>query len=384
MKRVPYLLAIFMFVAIPGFSFAADESLDILKKEIKSLEKKVNDIETQSNSNRGGRSVADLNGYMDFSFEGNNQNPNVSPGYSSFHARTLSLFVGKEVGRWRMFSEVEFADGVAHDCAPGPGCSGQGALNLETLWMEYSANDTLHLRAGILLVPTYWRVNHYPSVTLSTEAPLMNEVIFPPSLTGAMVYGKKYFGSFAADYRIYVGNGEGDGTNKPAAMDNNDHKALGSKIVLDIPNNDLFDRFQIGGHFYTDISLPSQRKSVLGGEWIVEKYPFTLLAEFARAFVEQDQAGVTPSYDQIGYYFQPSLHVSSRTSIFYRYDFLNSDTGVPDLNASPSDETRNIVGVNVKPIPEISIKGEYYTASPRNTLAYPEYSGWVGSMVFYF
>jgi hypothetical protein len=372
-----------LFLSIPNVSFG-DDSLDSLKKEIKSLEDKVTEIETHSSSSGKGKSVADLNGYFDFSFEGNNQNPSVAPGYSSFHARTLSLFVGKEVGPWRMFSEVEFADGTVHDCAPGGACEGQGALNLETLWMEYTANDKFHLRAGILLVPTYWRVNHYPSITLSTEAPLMNEVIFPPEITGVMIYGKKYFGSLGVDYRFYTGNGEGDGTNNPAQKDNNDHKALGGKIVLDIPNGEIFDKFQVGGHAYTDISVMSQRKTVMGGEWIVEKYPFSLLAEYGKAFNEQDQAGITPAYDAFGYYIQPSIHVSSNTAFFYRYDLLNTNSGLLDSSANQADETRNIVGVNYRPIPEISIKGEYYTASPRNTVAYPDYSGWVGSLVIFF
>ena len=49
--------------------------------------------------------------------------------------------------------------------------SGEGQVAVENAWMEYNHNRLLSVRVGKQLSPQYWWQNHYPNLTLSTDAP---------------------------------------------------------------------------------------------------------------------------------------------------------------------------------------------------------------------
>jgi hypothetical protein len=142
---------------------------------------------------------AELSGYDDFEYF----NSNRDGGPSHFDQHHVSLFVSHTWQDWRFFAELEWEHGAELEDGDGTG----GVL-VESAWAEYLHADWLKARAGKLLLPRYWNVNHDPNVMLSSERSLMVKEIYPGDGTGLMFHGTAFVRDVGATYHLYVTNGE--------------------------------------------------------------------------------------------------------------------------------------------------------------------------------
>jgi len=279
-----------------------------------------------------------LIGYYDFEFfrEG-------EPGtFAEFRQHHVFLDVLKEYEKFRVLSEFEFEYAPLLDGRGGQQIrEARGEVSIEQAWAEYTTSDAFILRAGFLLTPNYWNVNHYPNVIVSTRPPLMVRNVYPESWVGIMAYGAKYWGGFGLGYHVYAHNGESADSGR---HDTNNAKAVGGVLTFDLPKHRLFDTFKIGVNGYVDTPANNlERTRTWGLESQLRRGPFEVLAEFARRRAVENRSGV---------YLQPSYRVSSRWLAFYRYDRLFVD---------PAGETQaNTLGANFRPIPSVSLKFEAY------------------------
>lgn len=311
----------------------------------------------------------DLSGY--YSFRYFNDTRPAQPG--AFQAHVASLFFGKKMGRWRFFSEVEFEYAPAFE---GNGLSlspQRGEVVLETVWLNYGRHDWLNARAGLLLVPTYWRIHHYPSTTLTVQNPLIDQAIFPGDIVGAMVHGSRYFADGGLDYTWYAGNGRGP---NPGRTDADDHKATGGNFVVHVPTRHFFQTFDLGVQWYSDKLSGEEREGIYGFESKIEKGPLGFLGEFAHANI--GAAHRSRKLFREGYYLQPWWRVGRRTHLVYRYDLLNFDS----RTVHSTDFHRHTVGVNFRPVPTVSLKLEFNRYRPEGGPG--GYRGVAAGLAFFF
>lgn len=283
-----------------------------------------------------------LSGYYDFDFI----YKDLPGSHPSFDQHQVSLHLSKELGNFRVFSEVEFEHGPKFE---GDGTqleASRGEIVLEQAWGEYVFSDPLTIRAGLMLHPNYWNLNHYPNVVLPVRRPSMVREIFPESLTGIMAYGSKYWGDFGLSYSVHLSNGEGP---LFTGEDDNDTKAAGARMLLHLPSGGFFDTFNVGLVGYADSPAAGRRTRTWGVEAQLRKGPWEILAEFA------DRSG---SQDRFGLYVQPSYRFNVQWAAYGRYELLDDKGGIATHEYT--------LGVNFRPLPPVSLKLEGFRSEPSN------------------
>jgi hypothetical protein len=276
-------------------------------------------------------------GYYDFEYL--NDDHKDSPG--EFRHHRLSLHISKEWEKWRLFSEVEFEYGPKFEGDGGDDLEeARGEVKLEQCWGEYVHSDALTLRGGLILTPGYWNVNHYPNVVLPTRQPLMVRRVYRESFVGLMSYGTKYWDEFGITYYAYLGNGQSVFFTK---HDDNEGKAVGGKVSFHLPTGGKLDMLDLGLSMYHESPSGEDRVFTWGLDAQARKGPWEVLSELATRHAEENRTG---------FYVQPSYRFNEKWATFYRYDFLN-------INHEGRTQEHSL-GINYRPIPDISLKLEYF------------------------
>lgn len=290
---------------------------------------------------------------------------------TAFQQHHLGLLLGKQLGRFNVFTELELQN-VPHHAqieAVGEGesssageahamesdISGEGQVAVENAWMEYNHNRYLNVRVGKQLSPQYWWQNHYPNLTYSTDTPIYLRELFPPELVGVMVHGTaaRAVGTseFEVGYKVYVANNSFEGN---ARADLSDKKSWGARGQIRIPVSGGFRRVDFAADLYrgrvalTDKQLVDD--NVFGLDSQIEVDRLFLNAEYARG---QSQ-GVT----RFGYYVQPAIRLSDDWLGYYRNERIDSER-------VHRFETRHLGGINYRPFPQIALKLEFYRSIPK-------------------
>ncbi len=278
-----------------------------------------------------------LSGYYDFEYI--NDDRSGSPG--EFRQHHVSVHLSKEIQSFRFFSEIEFEFGTKFKGEGGSRLTeARGEVKLEQAWAEYVHTDFLALRAGLILTPGYWNINHYPNIVLTTRRPLMVRNVFRESFTGVMADGSYYLGGFGFSYEVFLGNGESDFFTK---NDDDEGKATGGRVVFHVPVGDLLPRFDLGLRGYYEDKSGAAPVKIWGLEGQAERGPVEVLAEFA--------LGEVPEH-RVGLYVQPSYRFLERWAAFYRYDLLRLE----DVDRIEE----HTIGINFRPIPDVSLKVEVF------------------------
>lgn len=282
-----------------------------------------------------------INGFYDFEYF-----KEALPGtFNEFRQHHVFLDFSKEYRKFRVMSEVEF-EYATHLGGP-PGEPTRGELSVEQTWAEYVASNALTVRAGFILTPNYWNVNHYASVTTSTRQPLMVRNVFPESFVGIMAYGTKYSGDLGVGYTAYVSNGEGT---QFGEHDDNSAKAVGGALKFDLPTRGLLDTITFNVTGYSDTPAHGKRTRTWGLESQARRGPFELLFEFAHRRAVEDRRGE---------YVQPSYRLTDKLMAFYRYDRL--------FTALEGETQANTWGINFLPAAPIRLKFEFFRSRPPGT-----------------
>ncbi len=211
---------------------------------------------------------------------------------------------------------------------------------MQQVWADYIISDALVLRSGLILVPTYWAINHAPYIQLPTRRPLLFRKVFPDNFAGLMAHGSKYWEDFGLTYYAYVGNGVSDNF---AKHDDNEGKAVGGKLTFHLPSEGILDTFDLSLSGYHESPNEADRVNVWGLEAQIRKGPWEVLAELAM----RDSA-----ISRSGFFAQPSYRFNDEWATFYRYDLFDTD--------GDEEVQEHTLGINYRPIPEISLKLEYF------------------------
>lgn len=216
----------------------------------------------------------------------------------------------------------------------------------------------------------------------STDIPIHLREMFPPELIGAMVRGS--FGrptgesEISVGYTLYVSNNEGE---RNFLGDVDDKKSYGARVEVRLPTSGSLRTLNFAADYfngYTTIEGGSEifSNEVWGAEQQLVFGQFGLNSEYARGKWRDGET-------RFGYYTQPSVRMTDEWIGFYRLEGLES-ARVQEA------ERRHLAGVNYKPLPEISLKFEYYYATPLKRDFIPEsaemspYSGVAAAAALFF
>ncbi|MEZ4416981.1 MAG: hypothetical protein R3E10_14615 [Gemmatimonadota bacterium] len=127
------------------------------------------------------------------------------------------------------FTEVDLA---ARGSENWTGRQDDRTLELERLYLEYSFNDALRLRAGRFLTPVgHWNENHAEPLTWTTLRPLASYRPFAKSSTGLMVAGESALSGHDVGYAVFLAP---HALSHELAEENAFLSAAGGRVVVEL------------------------------------------------------------------------------------------------------------------------------------------------------
>ena len=346
---------------------------DDLERETHSQQERVNSMEEQL------LSKANLTGYYAIEYINSD-----SPAAGAFRQHFLSFFVSKQINHWSFFTETEFEYAPHFDGSGRELETAAGEIKIENAWMEYNHNRHFNVRVGKQLFPQYWQTYHYPSLTFSTQRPINAEAtLFPREFVGAMMYGSASApmgaSEVAVGYKVYVGNNQVPDSGR---KDQTDSKAVGAKLQFQFPTAGRLKKFDVAADLYrgklSNEEATLATDTIWGLDAQIEVDRFLFFGEYAR--------GSSLGTARYGYYLQPALRLAPQWVAFYRNERVDD----PQPIRGGTIGTRHVTGINFRPVPQISFKGEYFRTLPRLRALSPSdpknkpTNGVATSLVFFF
>lgn len=305
-------------------------------------------------------SRATIGGYGELHYNYSRKDGQEASKVLDFHR--FVVFLGYSFSeKWSFKAEVE----LEHNFVK----SGQGELELEQAFIDYRGSDLFGFQVGVVL-PSVGLINdkHEPPLFLSVERPDYSKYIIPTTWfgNGAAIYGNA--GGF--DYKLTVMEGlDADGISMSSGIRGARQKGFKADA------SSLLYNFRVD---YTGVlgllaggSVSYTRPKTAEGVEI----PITI----AEAHVKYEANNISAvlelgniSYGEgdlersFGYYFDLAYNIGSlfktKTAIYpwFRYSQYNTAAGTAlDIGDDAHKVTKWLVGVAVKPRPEIVFKAEF-------------------------
>ena len=286
----------------------------------------------------------------------------------------LSLFLNWTPGvRWQIFSEVNLTDTLGYE--GGDFTTRNAEFNLERLYVDYAATDTVALRIGKFLTPVgRWNQLHAAPLEWTVSRPLITEELYAHKLTGLMIHGTKLISGNEFDYSLF---GDDSLNLDPDQVDTED---TGPNILPSRNFNNAFgitlryhlwnDLFQVGVSYLNSlVDGLSGRKHLFDSDLLWIYHDVELSGEMSYRIstngLQKDEwggflQGVVPLYGHI--------YGVARGEIF---------------DSAEVDHIARIVslGIAYRPQPALIYKLEYRLGNSTERLA-PE--GWLASIAILF
>lgn len=298
----------------------------------------------------------DVSGYFDMAF--------LAPkGKSSyFRQQHLNLILQHQVDKFKFFSELEFEDAVDINMGRTTTQTGTNASNaVGRLYMERAYGEMAitrydTLRMGQMLSPTYYYLNHYPSIIVNYTNPLTFKSLINYNNLGVELFGSRK----GISYSIWSGKG-------PVSQTTVDHESgndLGAKIGYTYSSRAVEWTFNVmGANYYLgDTSSNGTAKksdTALVGEFIMNYGNFILWSEFGTRTMKASTTTNSNSrtvYHFIGSYSIPVGKQGELLPFFMIDGYKQKEAS---SNITTEAVRRTTIGVTYHPVPVISWKLEY-------------------------
>jgi len=306
-----------------------------------------------------------INGYTNFEFSKQLSQEGPGDKNGSFDADQFDLVFNITVSeRVRAALDLSWEHGTATE-------DGRGNQAMEYGFVEYAVSDMLKLRFGKMFTP-FGVFNEIhtakPAFLTVKEAASLNKndrivgggfLFYPRWGAGIAAHGDGVVGGKDLSYDILVANGEQQEAN-PFEEDENTSKSITARLRVDATEN-----LRVGYSFYHD-RLSSASYTTLqshGFEAELNLTRFRLLAEVAFGSLGRVSGGVQR---QLGWYIQPSYHLKGGFTPYMRFDYVN-----PDRSLSDVDGRDFIIGLNVELSKNFQLKLENnaFHGGTKSTLA---------------
>jgi opacity protein-like surface antigen len=306
-----------------------------------------------------------INGYTNFEFEKQISKQGNGDKNGAFDADQIDLVFNITVSeRVRVSIDLSWEHGTATEVP-------RGNQALEYGFVEYALSDKLKLRFGKMHTPfgVFNEIHTAKPAFLSVkEAPSLNKnsrlvgggyLFYPRWGAGIAAHGDAVVHGMDLTYDVLVANGDSDTVN-PFEKDENSAKALTARARLDVT-----DKLRVGYSFYRDRLSSASFTTIQshGFEAELTLARFRILGEIAVGSLGRVSGG---AQKQIGWYVQPSFHLSHGITPYIRLDNFNPDRQIAGL-----DGRDFLVGVNLELAKNFQLKLENndFRGGPQSTLA---------------
>jgi hypothetical protein len=301
----------------------------------------------------------------------------------------------------------------------------QGGVNIERVHLNYEPLDWLNFLGGRFLTPYgIWNVDHASTVIMTVRSPYMvTRQMVPAAQTGIQIYGRLYprYDLFF-DYAVTLSNGRGA---MDEVMDLDENKAVGLRLRFSYESDNI--NISLGGYGYVgevsdvtktghmvlkeddmtldeDVETPiwfevtsvgKYMEYITSADLLMEFWGVGLQSEFIWRYIDMEAPGVrdpdnnlfsgapadlplyTPTNSGIGYYallyWELPLHRWISPVKITPY-VMYEDTKDDDTTTFTTFQFL-LAGLNVKPSPFVTLKGEYFRAIPESELFGESISG---------
>ena len=330
---------------------------------------------------------------------------------STFDARNIELLIDVSLtNRLRGFAEIEF-----ERTAKTSSGTRQGEVEVEQGWVEYTINDYLKPRAGVVLVPFgRYNLEHFDPFQDLTSRPIVARRIIPTTWAEAGVgfLGQAFLGDtlkhtwfkeLNVDYQFFLMNGltnrfsdQGLRNARGAfGKDTNNNKAFAGRLNIS-PFRDQHIAFS---GYHGSYDKKGHKINGFDVDWKFRKGPFEIVGEYASFFLDAGgllSDGETRAPNNLsGAYIQANYHFwfDFLNDTFLGRDFTNptftavsrygwasiADDG--DSNTGANRERRWTIGVNYRPVETVAFKLEYlFNSSTNEALQFGDNDGFLASV----
>jgi hypothetical protein len=213
-----------------------------------------------------GKEELSLYGFADFTYSHSLESSETPYAYDSFAVGKFNLYFSSGLGaNWRTLAEVRFTylpngadkleggswarqDNTVGDYTDLDRPLRWGGIVIERVWLEYAAHPLFTVRAGHWLTPYgIWNVDHGSPAIIGVRRPyIVGEALFPTSQTGLELYGTYDFDRTQLGYFLTLSNGRGP---LDTYEDLDDNKAVGARVYARNEADSVTSTF--GVSFYT-------------------------------------------------------------------------------------------------------------------------------------
>lgn len=310
--------------------------------------------------------------------------------------------------------------------AVDPGYFRPGSVSIERVRLLYAPFDGLKFMVGRYLTPYgIWNVDHGAPVILPVRVPYMqSREMVPQAQTGVQVLGRAFLRyDIFFDYAVTLSNGRGP---LDQVFDLDKNKAVGAKLKVSWEGENWTLAGGVYGYYgkYTDVKkslvlymkrdmtlddtveMPMRTRvektsaydeTIVTADLLVEGYNVGVQAEYVWRYVDYSVPAFRTAQEQMfsgaavganlfdannqsnGYYILAYWHLplskwlgSVRITPFFMYEFNQSNDTTPFTNFEFYS-----AGLNVKPMPYVTLKGEWSCGIPESKL----YGGNINTLV---
>lgn len=332
-------------------SASVDEEIVEIDARISDLEDVVDDMSEQV----GSRAVVsafdadklNIGGFVDLAATHINGEDSSA---TSFNRQVFELLVSADLAKdWEIFVAQAFVRNAAPNFSDrlNPGFNDiNSPVVTDTVlaWVNHKVSDWLNIRAGRFITPHgIINIEHFPATLLDPSQPQFlrpfpGQTMFPNFSNGFQIHGAgSGGGNNTLSYSIYAANFAG----------NSDKFNYGGRLAYNIYDLGV----TVGANFAYGKRTDNNAADYLlyGADLLIDKGPIVWKSEI---FATDEGVGD----DRFAYYTQPAIRVNPKTTVFYRYDFLEAGDN-PATLAPIGESTEHAFGVNFKPNKNVRLRG---------------------------
>lgn len=291
---------------------------------------------------------------------------------SKFDAESFEIVLSAQPHpRVGFFSELEF------ERAATVGGPRGGEVLVEQAYVDFSLNDSLALRSGVVLMP-FGNVaaEHFAPLRDMVNRPLSTFALAPQDWTDngfGLVGDVDLSENWHFAYQTYLVSGLGAEISdaglrrarQPFGVDNNSDKSLVGHFGFSYAN-DL--QFGLSGYHGAYDDRGNRSLDGVALDWNWNSAPFKLTGELISLRADRGQGGDAKywgGYARVGYdlasllpgFFSSESFPDAKFNLFYQYDYV--ETGSLDRALAGRREWRHTLGVKYEPTGSLSFKLNY-------------------------
>ncbi|MCR4299955.1 MAG: porin [Gallionella sp.] len=274
------------------------------------------------------------------------------------------LFMGHEFNdRVRFFSELEVEHALAKDTQSGTAST--GLVGLEQAYLDFTLNDSLSAKAGLLLMPVgIISETHEPPTFYGVERNPVETNIIPTtwreggvSLSARMGNGFAMDGAITSGLKTTVGKNYAvrDGRQHVANAPAKDPAYTARMKWAGIPGIELAGTVQYQSDVTQSADATAGAARLYEAHAVVNKGPFGLRALYAGWNLDGSGPKAVGADKQNGWYMEPAWKFSEQWGVFARHSRWDNQAG----DATDSQYRQMDVGVNYWPHPDVVVKLDF-------------------------